>query len=204
MFFFIKSFYLCQTNLDELISIYLTYIQSDQFNFHSRSYAICELALFHASLTTNTKDAYEKIKNYLSNSLLDSEHRLYLVLILLYIFVFGSFPRLIYQEIDEHRFGTSFQFEPFICPWYTRSTYAHTQNEIDRFFDDFITPLELNDTNLPLYINKLHYLNATNRYEQSKKFVETLIETFPYSIELWIELLLNPQQSKTICQVDLI
>lgn len=118
--------------------------------------------------------------------------------------MFGSFPQLIYQEIDEHRFENPIQFEPFICPWYTLKAYAHTQNEIDRFFDDYMAPLELTDANLPLYMNKIHYFNATNRYEQSTKFIETLIDVFPYSIELWIELLLNPQQSRTICQVEIL
>ncbi len=90
-----------------------------------------------------------------------------------------------------------FQFEPFICPWNIVSNYSHSQNEIDRFFDDFINSIELSDGYLALYINKIHYLNATKRFQQSKVYIETLIEAFPCSIELWIELLLNPGQNIT-------
>jgi len=96
-----------------------------------------------------------------------------------------------------------FQFEPFICPWYILSNYSHTQNEIDRFFDDFMNPMELSDVNFALYINKIHYLNVTKRFDQSKVYIETLIEAFPCSIELWIELLLNPDLKQNIPEVNI-
>jgi hypothetical protein len=60
-----------------------------------------------------------------------------------------------------------------------------------------MNPMELSDGNLALYINKIHYLNATKRFEQSKVYIETLIEAFPCSIELWIELLSIPGQNIT-------
>ncbi|CAF3303105.1 unnamed protein product [Rotaria sp. Silwood2] len=193
-------FYLCTNNVEELITIYLTYIQSDEFDFHNRSYAICELAMFHGNLTLNCDQTYEKIKNYLSNSFLESEHRIYLILVLLYTFVFGSFPQTLYQQIDENRFDKQIYLEPFICPWYALSNYSHSQDEIDKFFDDFINPMELSETNFALYINKIHYLNATKRFDQSKHYIETLIEEFPCSIELWIELLLNPEISNNLTE----
>ena len=59
-----------------------------------------------------------------------------------------------------------FQHEPFICPWYTVSNYSHSLSEIDKFFDDFMIPSELSETNFALYINRIHYLNATNRFEE--------------------------------------
>ncbi|CAF4609028.1 unnamed protein product [Rotaria sp. Silwood1] len=194
-------FYLCTNNIEELISIYLTYIQSDEFDFHSRSYAICELAMFHANLTINCDQAYEKIKNYLSNSFLENEHRIYLILVLLYTFVFGSFPRILYQQMDENRFDKQIYLEPFICPWYALSNYSHSQDQIDKFFDDFMNSMELSETNFALYINKIHYLNATKRFDQSKLYIETLIEEFPCSIELWIELLLNPEISNNLTEI---
>ena len=40
------------------------------------------------------------------------------------------------------------------------------------------------------------------RYDQSKLYTETLIEAFPSSIELWIELLLNPEMSQNIPEVN--
>jgi hypothetical protein len=45
-----------------LISIYVTFIQSDEFDFHNRSYAICELAMFHANLAVDCDQAYQRIK----------------------------------------------------------------------------------------------------------------------------------------------
>lgn len=45
--------------------------------------------------------------------------------------------------------------------------------------------------------------SMSNRYEQSKVYTETLIDAFPYSIELWIELLLNPQLLPNISEVNL-
>ncbi|CAF1294696.1 unnamed protein product [Adineta steineri] len=191
-------FYLCTNNLEELISLYLTFIQSTQFDFHNPSYAICELAMFHANLALSYDQAYQTIKNYLSNSLLKDEHRIYLILILLYMFVFGSYPRNLYQQIDETRFIKPIDLEPFICPWYALSNYTHLQNEIDQFFDDFVNSMELLENNLALFINKLHYLNATKRFNESQCYNELLLETFPYSIELWIELLINPELSQHI------
>ena len=41
-----------------------------------------------------------------------------------------------------------------------------------------------------------------NRFDQSKLYIETLIEAFPCSIELWIELLLNPELSQHIPEVN--
>ncbi|CAF1143273.1 unnamed protein product [Rotaria sordida] len=194
-------FYLCTNNIEELLSIYLTYIQSDEFDFHNRSYAICELAMFHANVSLNSDQAYEKIQNYLSNSFLENEHRIYLILVLLYIFVFGSFPRILYQQMDENRFDKQIYFEPFICPWYALSNYSHSQDEIDKFFDNFINPMDLSETNFALYINRIHYLNATKRFDQSKLYIETLLEEFPCSIELWIELLLNPEISNNPTEI---
>ncbi len=111
-----------------------------------------------------------------------------------------------------------FQLEAFICPWSSLANYSHSQNEIDQVFDDLMNPLELSDANFALYINKIHYLNATKRYEklngngqsdllfsrfdQSKVYTETLLEAFPYSIELWIELLLNPGVSENMTEVN--
>jgi hypothetical protein len=65
-----------------------------------------------------------------------------------------------------------------------------------------MNPLELSDVNFALYINRIHYLNATKRFDQSKIYIETLIEAFPCSIELWIELLLNPESSEHIPEVN--
>ena len=48
--------------MEELISIYLTFVQSEEFDFRSRSYAICELAMFHANLLENSDQAYHRIK----------------------------------------------------------------------------------------------------------------------------------------------
>ncbi|UJR09779.1 hypothetical protein I4U23_014006 [Adineta vaga] len=188
-------FYLCTNNLEELISIYFTFLKSDEFDFHNRSYALCELAMFHANLSSNSD---EIIKNYLSNSFLENQHRVYLVLVLLYIFAFGSFPRILYQQMDENRFEKQTYIEPFICPWNVLLTYTHSQNEIDQLFDDFMNPLELSESNLALYINKIHYFNATKRFNQSKLYIETLLEAFPCSMDLWIELLMNPELSQQI------
>ncbi|CAF3311754.1 unnamed protein product [Rotaria socialis] len=191
-------FYLCTNNIEELISIYYTFIQSNEFDFHNRSYAICELAMFHANLSLNCDQAYNKIKNYVSNSSLENEHRIYLAVVLLYMFVFGSFPRTLYQQMDESRFDKQIYLEPFICPWHALAKYSHNQNEIDKFFDDFINATELSESDFALYINKIHYLNATKRFDQSKVYIESLIEVFPCSIELWIELLLNPEILKNV------
>ncbi|CAF3437331.1 unnamed protein product [Rotaria socialis] len=157
-------FYLCTNNIEELISIYYTFIQSNEFDFHNRSYAICELAMFHANLSLNCDQAYNKIKNYVSNSSLENEHRIYLAVVLLYMFVFGSFPRTLYQQMDESRFDKQIYLEPFICPWHALAKYSHNQNEIDKFFDDFINATELSESDFALYINKIHYLNATKRF----------------------------------------
>ncbi|CAF0883727.1 unnamed protein product [Adineta ricciae] len=194
-------FYLCTNNLEELISLYFTYVQSDEFDFHSRSYALCELAMFHTSLTSNNDQAYHRIKDYLSNSSLESEHRIYLVLVVLYIFAFGSFPRTLYQQMDENRFERPTYIEPFICPWNALSSYTRSQSEIDQLFDDFMNPLELSESNSALYINRIHYLNATKRFDQSKLYIETLLEAFPCSIELWIELLIHPGVSQRIPEI---
>jgi hypothetical protein len=40
------------------------------------------------------------------------------------------------------------------------------------------------------------------RFDQSKIYTETLIEAFPNSIELWIELLVNPEVSQNIPEVN--
>ncbi len=40
------------------------------------------------------------------------------------------------------------------------------------------------------------------RFDQSKVYIETLIEAFPCSIELWIELLLIPEISENITEVN--
>jgi hypothetical protein len=40
------------------------------------------------------------------------------------------------------------------------------------------------------------------RFDQSKIYIETLIEAFPCSIELWIELLVNPEISQNISEVN--
>jgi hypothetical protein len=68
--------------------------------------------------------------------------------------------------MDENRFDKQTYIEPFICPWYAISTYSHSQNEIDQVFDDFMNPMELSEMNFALYINKIHYLNATKRFEK--------------------------------------
>lgn len=57
----------------------------------------------------------------------------------------------------------SFQLESFICPWEAVSTYAHSPNEIDQFFEEFMHPMELSESHMALYINKIHYLKATKR-----------------------------------------
>jgi hypothetical protein len=41
------------------------------------------------------------------------------------------------------------------------------------------------------------------RFNQSKIYTETLIEAFPCSIELWIELLVNPETLQNINEVNL-
>ncbi|CAF5215317.1 unnamed protein product, partial [Rotaria magnacalcarata] len=117
--------------------------------------------MFHANLSLNCDQAYNKIKNYVSSSLLENEHRIYLIVVLLYMFVFGSFPRTLYQQMDESRFDKQIYLEPFICPWYALAKYSHNQNEIDKFFDDFINVTELSESDFTLYTNKIHYLNAT-------------------------------------------
>ena len=94
-----------------------------------------------------------------------------------------------------------FQVEPFVCPWYVSMEYAHSQDDIDRLWNDLMNPMELSESNFPLYINRFHYLNATKRFEQGKAYLETLIDAFPYSIELWTELLSNIEQTDVISEV---
>lgn len=39
------------------------------------------------------------------------------------------------------------------------------------------------------------------RFDQRKAYLETLIEAFPYAIELWIELLSTIEQTEAIAEV---
>lgn len=109
-----------------------------------------------------------------------------------------------------------FQIEPFLCPWYASMEYAHSHEELDRLWNDLMNPIELSESNFPLYINRFHYFNATKRFgrkrfvflksidcrfDQGKVYLETLIEAFPYSIELWLELLSTIEQSDMISEV---
>lgn len=58
----------------------------------------------------------------------------------------------------------------------------------------------LNNNNTKKLSNLLIYIY---RYDQSKNYIETLIEAFPCAIELWIELLVNPEISQNITEVSL-
>jgi hypothetical protein len=53
-----------------------------------------------------------------------------------------------------------------------------------------------------IFIFVLVFELMKSRYDQSKLYIETLIEVFPSSIELWIELLLNPGLSQNIPEVN--
>lgn len=106
-----------------------------------------------------------------------------------------------------------------MCPWYALTDYAHSTGEIDQLFDELIDVKDLSETSLALAMNRIHYFNATKRfatwgcadrwhrpsfrYEQSKVCMETLLESFPSSIELWIEYLLNPTITTEISVVRL-
>lgn len=45
-----------------------------------------------------------RFQNYISNDFLTAQHRLYLILVDLYTFSFGSFPSVLFQSIEERRF----------------------------------------------------------------------------------------------------
>ena len=56
-----QVFHLCTKDLDEFISSYMTFVRSDEFDFRNRSYALCEIALFHASLAVDGDQAYQRL-----------------------------------------------------------------------------------------------------------------------------------------------
>lgn len=68
---------------------------------------------------------------------------------------------------EENSLHEYFQVEPFLCPWYVPVAYAHSQDEIDRLWNELMNPMELSENNLSLYINRFHYFNATKRFERN-------------------------------------
>ncbi|CAF1605249.1 unnamed protein product, partial [Didymodactylos carnosus] len=190
---------LCPNAWSDFISIYEKFLSESKM-LENCSYFICELAMFHANHGKNMLEACQILKYYLAESsifrtIIEPDHRLYLSLVLLYTYAFGSFPHQFYTQFDINRFsqqttGKCFTPEPFLCPWYIVDIqFSTNQDNIDQLFSELSKQLDMCQSFFPFYINQVQWLNITHRFKESQCLIENLLETNPLSSELWIELI---------------
>jgi len=182
-------FELCPKNFDAYLKIYEEFIQSDRFDFPSRSFALCELTMFRCDLSDDVDRTIELLKICLSSDDLDVEHRLFLFNVQIFTFAFGVFPHLLYENF--RREMSNIDFEAFLSPWYNVTKFARPIDQIDELFESILNV----EQHFSIHFNKIHFLNATQRFDLAKVHLENLLEKHPKSVELWIEYLLNPEVS---------